>query len=120
MSVPLDLNQELSSVESLVQTATEKASKLEGQDRSVIATRVVLLYFLSVFLCFAFVLVIFWFYTPCPPLPAGATPPAGSAASACLAWKEPADYLLQVLTTAVLPIVTLVLGYYFGTAKGDR
>ena len=113
-----DLQQELDSVETLVQTATDKASKLDGQDRSTIATRVVLLYLATVFLCFAFILVLFWFYTPCPPV-LGASPPAGSS-PACVAWKEPADYLLQVLTTAVLPIVTLVLGYYFGTAKADR
>jgi Na+/H+ antiporter NhaD/arsenite permease-like protein len=115
--VPIDLRQELASVESLADTADAKASKLEGHDRSTIATRVVLLYLVSVLLCFVFVLVIFWAYTPCPPLTQGA--PAASV-GACLAWKEPADYLLQVLTTAVLPIVTLVLGYYFGTAKNEK
>lgn len=116
-----DLQAELSSVETLVDEATEKASKLEGQDRSAIATKVVLLYLGAVLLCFAFVLVIFWFFDACPPVAPTATPgtPGGGAGS-CVAWKEPADYLLQVLTTAVLPIVTLVLGYYFGTAKADR
>jgi hypothetical protein len=44
----------------------------------------------------------------------GETPVTG-----CLPWKEPAEFLLQVLTTAVLPIVTLVLGYYFGTQAAE-
>ena len=115
-----DLRQELNSVESLVQSATEKAKELEGRDRSAIATRIVLLYVISVLLCFAFVLVVFWAYVPCR-TPADATSASASGTgAACLEWKEPADYLLQVLTTAVLPIVTLVLGYYFGTAKAER
>ncbi len=111
-----DVTSAISSVESLVSKAEEGASKLEGQDRSAIAQKVVFLYIGAVVACFIFTIGIFWFLVPCPPT----APGSSSSPQACLAWKEPADYLLQVLTTAVLPIVTLVLGYYFGTAKADR
>ena len=109
MAASPDLRAELSSVETLAEKAEEVATKLAGQDRSLIAKRVVWLYVATVVACFVFVMGIFWFLTPC-----AATPTAG-----CVAWQGPADFLLQVLTTAVLPIVTLVLGYYFGTAKAE-
>jgi hypothetical protein len=100
---------DFSAVESVVAQAGRAADRLEGRDRSAIAKRVVLLYIVTVLACFIFILGIFWFLTPC----------TDTVTTACVEWKGPADFLLQVLTTAVLPIVTLVLGYYFGTAKND-
>ena len=37
-------------------------------------------------------------------------------------WEEPAKFLLSVVTSVLLPIVTLVLGYYFGSEnkKGNN
>ena len=36
-------------------------------------------------------------------------------------WDKQADLLLNSITVAVLPIVTLMLGFYFGTAvSGDE
>ena len=37
-------------------------------------------------------------------------------------WDKKADNLLEIITTAVIPIVTLMLGFYFGTEKsgGDN
>jgi ABC-type microcin C transport system permease subunit YejB len=32
-------------------------------------------------------------------------------------WQEPATFLLTMVSSVMLPIVTLVLGYYFGTEK---
>ena len=93
-------------------TETEKAAKkLKDHDRSRIARLVIYLYVGVVAASFVFILGIFligtYWKTLCADLPA----------TGCVAWKEPAEFLLQVLTTTVLPIVTLVLGYYFGTAK---
>jgi hypothetical protein len=80
----------------------------EKQDRSHIAQRVVWLYVGVTAACFLFVFVFFLFFPGCGP---------GPDAVSCSAWQEPAEFLLKVLTSVVLPIVTLVLGYYFGTAK---
>jgi len=33
------------------------------------------------------------------------------------AWKEPSTFLLTIISSVMLPIVTLVLGYYFGKEK---
>jgi ABC-type dipeptide/oligopeptide/nickel transport system permease component len=100
---------ELAAVEELVQKADEVTAKLERKDRSAIAKRVVLLYIATVAACFLFIIGIFWFGTPCN----------AATTTGCVEWQGPADFLLQVLTTTVLPIVTLVLGYYFGTAKSE-
>ena len=32
-------------------------------------------------------------------------------------WEKPAEFLFKVLSSVLLPVVTLVLGYYFGTEK---
>lgn len=32
-------------------------------------------------------------------------------------WQGPAKFLLTMLSSVMLPVVTLVLGYYFGTEK---
>ncbi len=101
---------EIDEVAELVAKARGQLDAVEKRDRSQIAKRVVFLYMLLTALCFVFVIVFFWFFPAC-------RGDAGANAAACIAWKEPAEYLLKVLTTAVLPIVTLVLGYYFGTAK---
>ena len=33
------------------------------------------------------------------------------------AWREPADFMLEALKTLVLPVLTLVLGFYFGSSR---
>lgn len=114
MATPVNIEGALSTAENLTEKADQVAAKLEGRDRSAIAKRVILLYIGAVVACFAFIIGVFWFLTPCT-----TTPGAATTAAACVEWQGPADFLLQVLTTAVLPIVTLVLGYYFGTAKAD-
>lgn len=35
-------------------------------------------------------------------------------------WKEPSAFLLTVVSSVMLPIVTLVLGYYFGTEQNKE
>ena len=32
-------------------------------------------------------------------------------------WQEPAKFLLGMVSSVMLPVVTLVLGYYFGSEK---
>ena len=35
------------------------------------------------------------------------------------AWREPAKSILDAITQLILPVVTLVIGYYFGTQKSE-
>lgn len=35
----------------------------------------------------------------------------------CVKWQDPAKFLLGIVSSVLLPIVTLVLGYYFGKEK---
>jgi hypothetical protein len=106
----------MADVESTIQSASASLARVEGElealekrDRSEIAQRVVWLYAGVIAAAFLFVFVFFWFFPECS---AGGTETGG-----CGAWQEPAEFLLKIITSAVLPIVTLVLGYYFGTAK---
>jgi heme/copper-type cytochrome/quinol oxidase subunit 2 len=34
-------------------------------------------------------------------------------------WEEPATFLLGIVSSVLLPVVTLVLGYYFGKEKTE-
>jgi uncharacterized membrane protein len=35
-------------------------------------------------------------------------------------WKPMAEFMLTVISSVMLPVVTLVLGFYFGTEKGKE
>ena len=43
----------------------------------------------------------------------------GSQASLTVNWKEPAEFLAGIVSSVLLPVVTLVLGYYFGKEKNE-
>ena len=34
-------------------------------------------------------------------------------------WKDPAEFLAGIISSVLLPVVTLVLGYYFGKEKSE-
>lgn len=34
-------------------------------------------------------------------------------------WKEPSEFLVGIVSSVLLPVVTLVLGYYFGKEKSE-
>ena len=63
-------------------------------DRSVLGLLIVGTFVLTIVGLFAFVIL-------CPPG----------------AWEKQAEFLSRVLSSVLLPVVTLVLGYYFGTEK---
>ena len=43
----------------------------------------------------------------------------GSQAGLATSWKEPAEFLAGIVSSVLLPVVTLVLGYYFGKDKNE-
>ncbi len=89
-----------------------RALKLDKDDesRSLIANLVIITYVVVTLAIFVFVILLFWFDTPCQT----------GQETVCTDWQPAGEFLLKVLTSAVLPIVTLVLGYYFGVAKQKR
>jgi len=111
VAAPESFEQRAAAVQKSIRLAQRNADEsLKNKDRSKIAKLVMYLWAGVVAVSFFFIvgvfaLGIYWGQALC-----GAVPVTG-----CIEWKQPADFLLQLLTTAVLPIVTLVLGYYFGT-----
>lgn len=107
----MDLEQKLADAQRLVGAAAESAEafqkKSESSDRSrisgiIICTFAILL--LGVFLYLA-VSTIFQFQW-------NITDPAQTLGS-----KDAAALMKDILSSVVLPVVTLVLGFYFGTEK---
>lgn len=86
------------------QTAAENSRRV-GRDRSWIAKTIVGTYGVAVIGMLAYIA----FSMPdCP------TTGAGSC-DAMASWQVQAKLLFDLIVTAVLPIVTLMLGFYFGT-----
>ena len=77
-------------------TVEEFAARKQATDRSRIAIIIVILFAVCLILLIALVLV---------------------GAISGLAWNAAADFILDIVKTMVLPVVTLVLGFYFGSAK---
>jgi ABC-type maltose transport system permease subunit len=100
-------------------TLTEKERK--QQDRSLIARRVVWIYMVVVVAIILFAIATNFLVVPCAVDFSTVTDPTQqklakqALAGVCGDWQETGKYMLDITTTAVLPIVTLVLGYYFGT-----
>ena len=76
-------------------TTLEKTRLRHSYDRSIIGISVVLAFLLAIGALFVYVLV--------------AEP-----------WKDKAEFLATTLGSVLLPVVTLVLGYYFGTEKAAQ
>lgn len=83
-------------VEGADDTAEDYAARRQADDRSKIAN--VIIYLFAALICAFFVFVIVQSYFPTDP-------------------SDGAKLMLDALKTLVLPILTLVLGYYFGSSK---
>jgi hypothetical protein len=76
------------------QAAGDYAKRLQADDRSKIAKVIVYAFILSILFMLGVTAFIPWEM-----------------------WKDPADFLLKLLSSVMLPVVTLVIGYYFGREK---
>ena len=105
-----------SNLDALDTTATSEADKAiadnlrrKGRDRSLIALTIIVTYGTAIVGMFLYVLF--------------TVPSCNTSANTkdCTAlldlWGRQAENLLNVVTVAILPIVTLMLGFYFGTEK---
>ena len=85
--------------------------KKHAKDQSGIAWLIISAFVVSIGLIFIFV---FFNLGPIP----GCTP---SASVTCpLQWEVPAKFLVGIISSILLPVVTLVLGYYFGTEQKNK
>ncbi len=75
----------------------ESASNLDDFDRSFIARSILWVYAVSILTVFVFL--------------------AAEAVKTSSDWKTAVSNADDVIKTSVVPIVTLVLGYYFGKSK---
>jgi hypothetical protein len=86
------------------QVAAENSRRL-GRDRSWIATTIIFTYGLAILGVIVFIIL---------SAPSCSDATAGCAAASTV-WDRQAALLHDLVVTAVLPIVTLMLGFYFGT-----
>ena len=94
-----------SKVETALQQAAAENSRRVGRDRSWIATTIIVTYGLAVLGVIMFIIL----YAP------GCSGADETCTAASVSWERQAALLHDLVVTAVLPIVTLMLGFYFGT-----
>jgi cytochrome bd-type quinol oxidase subunit 1 len=98
-----DLQSENRTVE---ETVDDHVKRQRAKDQSRIAWVIVWAFVVSIALIFFLVIFVLW--NDC----------SGTDLN-CLQWKEPATFLLSIVSSVLLPVVTLVLGYYFGKEKAQ-
>ena len=99
----------VSSSRSLIETEAQKAASVNilrmGRDRSWIATTIIVTYGLAILGVILYVMF--------------SVPACTGSAEVCqtlsATWDKQAALLSDIVVTAVLPVVTLMLGFYFGT-----
>jgi hypothetical protein len=96
---------ETAKIDAVVAGADEEIDKLHAADRSKMANVIVGAFVVALGLLLIFVIASVWSKEGC------------KADIAQCGWSVAAEFMLKALTTVLLPVVTLVLGYYFGTAK---
>lgn len=95
--VPKDANpaEVLAKIRQANATTRDKTRLRQTYDRSIIGISVVLAFLFAIGALFAYV----WVADP---------------------WRDKAEFLATTLGSVLLPVVTLVLGYYFGTEKAEK
>lgn len=84
---------------SVIETVSDYVKRQRADDQSRIAWVIVWAFVVAIAGIFLFVL--------------------GSQLNDSLDWKEPAEFLAAIVSSVLLPVVTLVLGYYFGKEKSE-
>ena len=102
MAAPIELETKFASVEKAAlvrdEAVNDRVARQQADDRSVIAKVIV----------WAFIVLIAWLVV------------AVTLGVWLLSWEklsEPAKFLMTILSSVLLPVVTLVIGYYFGAEK---
>ena len=90
-----------------IQTASEQNQVRMGQDRSRIALIIIGTYALAILGAILFIVAT---------VPDCTDPSCTGDESA---WNQQAELLMSLIVTAVVPVVTLMLGFYFGSEKAN-
>jgi hypothetical protein len=108
-SVFADAERKVSSMRSQVETEATRAAadntRRMSRDRSWIATTIIVTYGLAIL---GIILYVMFSVPTC-------TAELEICEAASAAWDKQAGMLSDLIVTAVLPVVTLMLGFYFGT-----
>lgn len=94
--------------DSYEETAGDYAARKAAKDRSLIGYIIVVMYAVAVLI----VLVATWRNFPVFVCNEGT-----DCAAPIGYWLELAKFMLEVISVAVLPVVTLVIGFYFGSER---
>jgi len=82
-----------------------------GADRSIISNTIIFTYAIAIVVALFYILGRFPECTP---------ENATNCQAIYGAWEKQANVLRDLITTAVLPVVTLMLGFYFGTETAKK
>lgn len=88
----------------------KQLKKQHAKDQSRIAWVIIWAFVVAVAIIFLYVIVELLLVAGCRDGQAGCTSDR---------WEEPAKFLLGIVSSVLLPVVTLVLGYYFGKEKNE-
>lgn len=108
------LGAKINALESDNQEVEEKVGdqlkKQHARDQSRIAWVIIWAFVVAVAIIFLYVIVELLVTSGCR---------EGQAGCDSDRWEEPAKFLLGIVSSVLLPVVTLVLGYYFGKEKNE-
>lgn len=80
-------------------------------DRTILVFVIAGTYAIALVILFSFVI---WRY------PIVNCPASENCTDDLVLWKEQASFLLDAIASTILPVLTLVLGFYFGTQKEEQ
>lgn len=99
-----------SDIQEVEEAVDDQIKKQRAMDQSRIAWVIIWAFVVSVGVVFLYVIVDLLLGGGCGEGETGCTPDR---------WEEPAKFLLGIVSSVLLPVVTLVLGYYFGKEKNE-
>ena len=102
---------QVSDMDAALESAEEKRKNLQASDRSKIGKIIIYVYAGTIAGIFLYIIASFVMpYIECNV----------SCSDIIKNWKEYAEFLADVVTVSVVPIVTLVIGFYFGSEKKNE
>lgn len=88
--------------QSVQERVDDEIRRQQAKDQSRIAWVIIWAFVVTIGVVFLLVLLVFGY---------------GLVTCTNTGWKEPAEFLVSIVSSVLLPVVTLVLGYYFGKEK---
>jgi uncharacterized membrane protein len=110
-----EIRKEASEADAWSESLEEELKRKRADDQSRLAYWIIRAFLVFVGLLILFVLLSFLTPSDCETVREGDTVTTTCSGEA---WKSKAEFLLSVISSVMLPVVTLVLGFYFGTEKG--